>query len=107
MTDQTYDVEGHAVSNLEAELVGSDGAAGTVVVGAHYDSVAETVGADDNASGVAAALELARMLQGSKLRRTVRFVLFVNEEPPYFQAESMGSLVYARQFGEMEFQFRR
>jgi Zn-dependent M28 family amino/carboxypeptidase len=97
VTDQTYDVEGHAVSNLEAELVGSAGAAGVVVVGAHYDSVAGTVGADDNASGVAATLELARMLQGSKLRRTVRFVLFVNEEPPYFQAESMGSLVYARQ----------
>jgi hypothetical protein len=96
VTEQTYNMQGHAVSNLEAELVGSDGSAGTVVVGAHYDSVTGTVGADDNATGVAAVLELARDLRGSKMRRTVRFVLFVNEEPPYFQTEQMGSFVYAR-----------
>ncbi len=94
---QSYNVEGHPVSNLEARLPGSDEAAGAVVVGAHYDSVAGTVGADDNASGVAATLELARMLHGSKPRRTIRFVLFVNEEPPYFQTEQMGSFIYARQ----------
>jgi Peptidase family M28 len=97
VTDQTYNVQGHAVSNLEADLAGREGDAGAVVVGAHYDSVAGTVGADDNASGVAATLELARMLQRSRLRRTIRFVLFVNEEPPYFQTEQMGSFVYARQ----------
>jgi len=97
VTEQTYNVEGHAVSNLEADLIGREGGEGAVVVGAHYDSVAGTVGADDNASGVAAALELARILQGSKLRRTVRFVLFVNEEPPHFQTDQMGSFVYARQ----------
>ncbi|MGP0018474.1 MAG: M28 family peptidase [Candidatus Sulfotelmatobacter sp.] len=97
VSEKPYSVHGHEVSNLEAELVGSDGAAGIVVVGAHYDSVAGTVGADDNASGVAATLELARMLHGSKLRRTIRFVLFVNEEPPYFQTEQMGSFVYAQQ----------
>jgi Zn-dependent M28 family amino/carboxypeptidase len=56
-----------------------------------------TVGADDNATGVAAILELARMLHDSKLRKTIRFVLFVNEEPPFFQTDTMGSLVYARQ----------
>jgi|SRR5271165_6743046 len=97
VSEKPYAVDGHVVSNLEAELTGSDGAAGIIVVGAHYESVAGTVGADDNASGVAGALELARMLQGNKLRRTIRFVLFVNEEPPYFQTEQMGSLVYARQ----------
>jgi hypothetical protein len=100
---QSYDVEGHPVSNLEASLVGSDGTAAAVVVGAHYDSVAGTVGADDNASGVAATLELARMLQASKLRRTIRFVLFVNEEPPYFQTEQMGSFIYARQLRREDF----
>jgi Zn-dependent M28 family amino/carboxypeptidase len=94
---QSYNVEGHAASNLEASLPGSEGTAGVVVVGAHYDSVAGTAGADDNTSGVAAILELARMLQGSKLRRTIRFALFVNEEPPYFQTEQMGSFIYARQ----------
>src|ERR1700730_10652956 len=97
-TERTYSVEGHAVSNIEVSLVGSDNSSGPViVVGAHYDSVAGTVGADDNATGVAGVLELARLLQGSKLRRTVRFVLFVNEEPPYFRTDAMGSLVYARQ----------
>jgi len=96
-TERTYSVEGHAVSNIEVSLVGSDNSSGPVIVGAHYDSVAGTVGADDNATGVAGVLELARLLQGSKLRRTVRFVLFVNEEPPYFQTDTMGSLVYARQ----------
>jgi Zn-dependent M28 family amino/carboxypeptidase len=96
-TERTYTVEGHAVSNIEVSLAGSDNATGSVIVGAHYDSVAGTVGADDNATGVAGVLELARLLQGSKLRRTVRFVLFVNEEPPYFRTDAMGSLVYARQ----------
>lgn len=95
--DTTYQVEGQEVTNVEADLPGSDSAAGTIVVGAHYDSVAGTVGANDNCTGVAAVLELARVLRSSKLRRTVRFVLFVNEEPPYFQTSSMGSLVYARQ----------
>src|SRR5579862_1031121 len=94
--EQTYTVDGQPVGNLEAQLVGSDGGRETVVVGAHYDSVEGTVGANDNASGVAATLELARLSSGSKPRRTVRFVFFVNEEPPFFQTEQMGSLVYAR-----------
>jgi Peptidase family M28 len=96
VTEETYAMEGQAVNNLEVDLVGSESSAGVVVVGAHYDSVDGTVGANDNATGVAATLELARMLQGSKLRRTIRFVFFVNEEPPYFQTEKMGSVVYAR-----------
>jgi len=97
VVEQTYTVGGQPLSNLEAQLVGSDRTAGAIVIGAHYDSVEGTVGANDNASGVAATLELARLLKASKLRRTVRFVFFVNEEPPYFQTEQMGSLVYARQ----------
>jgi Zn-dependent M28 family amino/carboxypeptidase len=96
VTEQTYAIEGEAVSNIEADLVGSASADGAVIVGAHYDSVDGTVGANDNATGVAATLELARGLQGGHLRRTVRFVFFVNEEPPYFQTGRMGSVVYAR-----------
>jgi len=92
-----YPVAGQQVSNVEAILAGTDIPQETVVVGAHYDSVAGTVGADDNASGVAAVLELARLLKATKPRRTVRFLLFVNEEPPYFQSEAMGSVVYAHQ----------
>lgn len=96
-TENTYAVGDQIVSNLEAELRVNDSGGGLIVVGAHYDSVSGTVGANDNASGVAATLELARLLKESKPRRTIRFAFFVNEEPPYFQTSQMGSLVYARQ----------
>lgn len=85
------------MANLEAQLLGSEKSEAAVVVGSHDDSVGGTVGANENASGVAATLELARLLKGNKLRRTVRFVFFKNEEPPYFQTEPMGSLVHAHQ----------
>jgi Zn-dependent M28 family amino/carboxypeptidase len=101
---QGYDVKayvfpagGRSVRNLEIKIPGSQLSGENVVVGAHYDSAPGTPGADDNASGVAAILELARLLKSSQPRRTIRLVLFVNEEPPYFQTAEMGSLVYARQ----------
>ena len=56
----------------------------------------ETPGADDNASGVAVLLELVRLLKGHSERRTIRFVAFTCEEPPYFQTQDMGSLRYAK-----------
>jgi len=96
VTEQTFQVEGQTVSNLEVILPGNRQAE-TIVVGAHYDTAAGAPGANDNGSGVAGVLELARLLRGSKLRRSVRFVLFANEEPPHFQTENMGSVVYARQ----------
>ena len=65
--------------------------------GAHYDTVVGTPGANDNTSGVAATLALARRFSKLKNDRTLRFVAFVNEEPPYFQTDQMGSRVYARQ----------
>ena len=67
-----------------------------VLVGAHYDSEAGTPGANDNASGVAATLELARRLSSRRFAKSIRFVLFANEESPYFQSPGMGSLVHAR-----------
>jgi Zn-dependent M28 family amino/carboxypeptidase len=97
VTEQVYLVQGEQVRNLEVRLPGTDAEAKTVVVGAHYDSVTGAPGADDNASGAAAVLELARLLQGPAHRKTIRLVLFVNEEPPFFQTDGMGSLVYARQ----------
>lgn len=96
VTEQTYVAHGHAVSNLEAQLVGSAPSEGAIVLGGHYDSVDGTVGANDNATGVAAVLELARSLRQIKFRRNIRFLLFVNEEPPYFQTTQMGSMVYAK-----------
>jgi hypothetical protein len=93
----SYAVDGAQVSNLEAELAGREPGLGTVVIGAHYDSAWGTPGADDNGSGVAALLELACSVQAAETKRPIRFVAFVNEEPPHFKNESMGSLVYARQ----------
>ena len=95
--EQTYSLGGQSITNIQADLAGTENSAAMVIVGAHYDSVAGTVGANDNGSGIAATLELARLLSGKKFRRTIRFVFFVNEEPPYFQTDGMGSLVYARQ----------
>jgi Zn-dependent M28 family amino/carboxypeptidase len=82
--------------NLIAELRGSRSPQEIVIVGAHYDSAEGTPGANDNASGTAAVLALARAFADQRPSRTLRFVLFTNEEPPYYYKDSMGSLVYAR-----------
>ena len=91
-----YEVDGEEVVNLDAERRGDLWPDQILVVGAHYDSRPSTPGADDNASGVAALVEVARLLQARPLRRTLRLVAFVNEEPPHFRTGTMGSLVYAR-----------
>jgi Zn-dependent M28 family amino/carboxypeptidase len=93
---QEYEVLGMKCHNIEVEIRGAERPDQIVIVGGHYDSVAGTPGANDNASGAAATLALARHFAGSQPARTLRFVAFVNEEPPYFQRDSMGSLVYAR-----------
>ena len=82
--------------NIEADIPGLAKANEIVVVGAHYDSLHGTRGANDNATGVAAVLEIARALKDSGPARTIRFVAFANEEPPFFKSEAMGSRVYAR-----------
>ena len=93
---QGYDVAGRQVANIEAARRGHRRPDRIVVIGAHYDSIADSPGANDNASGVAAMLELARMHAASTAAGlTVRFVGFVNEEPPYFMTDSMGSVRYA------------
>ncbi len=68
-----------------------------LIIGAHYDSVAGQVGANDNASGVAALLAIARGLKHHQPKRTIRLVAFANEEPPYYHTNQMGSVVYAAQ----------
>jgi hypothetical protein len=97
---QEFQVRGETVRNLEVEIPGASRPGEIVVVGAHYDSVHGSPGANDNGTGVAAVLELARAFAGARPARTVRFVLFVNEEPPFFQSETMGSYVYARRCRE-------
>lgn len=92
----SYTVEGKAVHNLEAIVPGDSSDANMIVIGAHYDSAHGTAGANDNGSGVAALLELARRFSGQNFLREVRLVWFTNEEPPHFQTDDMGSLHYAR-----------
>jgi Zn-dependent M28 family amino/carboxypeptidase len=70
----------------------------TVVVGAHYDTVPGSPGADDNASAVAALIELAGMLGKENL--PIRFAAFANEELPYFMGPDMGSWVSAKRSRE-------
>ena len=94
---QSYRVAELDCDNLEAELPGEAARAEIIVVGAHYDTVQGSPGADDNASGVAALIEIARALRGARLARTVKLVAFVNEEPPFFYWGEMGSKVYARE----------
>jgi Zn-dependent M28 family amino/carboxypeptidase len=101
--DQTYTAYDKESRNLIVEIPGSERPEEILLVGAHYDSVTGSPGANDNASGVAALLELARQLAGTHPVRTVRLVAFVNEEPPFFKSKNMGSMVYvggARDRGE-------
>ena len=92
---QEFSAGGRTYHNLEATLAGTTLRHEVVVLGAHYDTAEDAPGADDNASGVAAVLELARAFAGTPQARTVRFVLFPNEEPPWFPTASMGSRHYA------------
>lgn len=109
---QGYTAEGRDVFNLEAEVRGVERPDEIVVVGAHYDSrcgmkrmrstrrepgLPGTPGANDNASGIAGVNEFARRFAGTRPKRTLRMVAFVNEEHPFFQTPLMGSWVYARE----------
>ncbi len=100
LTEQPYQVEKLAVRNIIAERRGTDQPDRVIVVGAHYDTVVGSPGADDNASGVAVLLELARLHAETRFRKTVRFVAFTLEEPPFFRSRQMGSRVYARSLKE-------
>ena len=87
---------GEQFRNLVVDLYGRELREEILVVGAHYDTTWFTPGADDNASGVAGLLELARALKDRPLRRSVRLIAFVNEEDPFFGGDEMGSMVAAQ-----------
>jgi hypothetical protein len=97
---QEFSADGKLVRNIDVTVEPARGKSDpeVIVVGAHYDSAPGSPGANDNASGAAAVIELARLLRdldGSAGKR-IRLALFVNEEPPYFMTQAMGSLNYAR-----------
>ncbi len=93
--EQAYSMHERDYRNLIATKRGHITPDEIVLVGAHYDTVTGTPGADDNASGVAGLLELARLVNNLDFKRTVRFVAFSLEEPPIFRTRYMGSRVYA------------
>jgi Zn-dependent M28 family amino/carboxypeptidase len=99
---QQYEAGGQKVRNIEVSV--SNTVPGTrperiFIVGAHYDSARGAPGANDNGSGTAAVLEMARLLKSMRPSRgtEVKFVFFVNEEPPWFRGDEMGSMQHARE----------
>jgi Zn-dependent M28 family amino/carboxypeptidase len=93
---QAFDAYGVRCANLEASRPGATRPGEILLIGAHYDSVRGCPGANDNGSGVAAMLEISGRLAALTPAITVRFVAFVNEEPPSFQTGQQGSVVYAK-----------
>jgi len=96
VTHETFRADGTLCENLVVERPGAALRREVVVIGAHYDGVLDKPAANDNASGTAAVIELARAFANETLPRTVRFVAFTNEEPYHFQTDTMGSVVNAR-----------
>jgi Zn-dependent M28 family amino/carboxypeptidase len=82
-------------ANVIAEIRGRSTPDRILVAGAHYDSCQDCPAANDNASGVAGLLHLARTFAGAAFDSTVRLVFFANEEPPHFNFGMMGSQDYA------------
>jgi len=104
VTAQVYTVSKIPCANIVALIPGASPE--RVVIGAHYDAVATTPGADDNASGTAGLLELARLLQGSKPACTIELVAYCTEEPPCFGGELMGSYQHAKALSDARIPIR-
>ena len=94
VSEQPFTISGSAYRNVICSLGPTSNE--RIVVGAHYDSYHEYPAADDNASGAAGLIELARLLSQTKLRRQVDLVAYTLEEPPYFGTPHMGSVVHAQ-----------
>ncbi|TVR35367.1 MAG: M20/M25/M40 family metallo-hydrolase [Balneolaceae bacterium] len=88
---------GRSADNIIVEIEGTEKPNSIVIVGAHYDTVPHSPGANDNGSAVAALLSLAECFRDNPTEKTLRFVVFANEEPPFFKTEDMGSYAYARE----------
>lgn len=93
---QPFNAGGRVVRNIEAEMRGGGRPERIWIIGAHYDSIDGSPAANDNASGIAGVVAIARLLRAMTPRDTVRFVTFVNEEPPFYKGDEMGSVVYAK-----------
>ncbi len=94
---QPYAIQQNSYENRIAEIKGSEHPEQIILIGAHYDTVPGSPGADDNGTGLAAITELTKRFSQRKPARTLRFVAFANEEQPFAGTENMGSRVYAKQ----------
>jgi Zn-dependent M28 family amino/carboxypeptidase len=97
---QRYKYDNYDIANVIAGSQKNILSSKYYVIGAHYDSVPETYGADDNASGIAVLLELARYTMQEKISLPVRFVAFTAEEPPTFSTRHQGSKVFVKSVKE-------
>ncbi len=97
VAEEPFDALGDPATNLVVTQAGSRAPDEVILLGAHYDTVPSTPGADDNASAVAVLLEVTRLMKAHVARRTIRYVAFACEEPPYFNVDAMGSQYHARQ----------
>lgn len=98
VSEQAFNVDGTPYYNIIAHFGPVEGT--SIVIGAHYDSFGMTKGADDNASGVAGLLELARLFKENPPPIPIELVAYTLEEPPFFRTEYMGSAVHARSLVE-------
>ncbi|MBN1155105.1 M28 family peptidase [candidate division KSB1 bacterium] len=96
ITSHDYHYKRHLLQNIVAEKRGQELPDQIIIIGAHYDTVVNSPGADDNSSGIAGLLELTRLLADYESKRTIRIVAFTLEEPPFHDSPFMGSTVYAK-----------
>lgn len=104
VSEQVYRVQGRSYRNVIAHF--GPETEERIIVGAHYDAAGPFPGADDNASGVAGLIELARLLNQQQPPLRVELVAFSLEEPPYYRTTGMGSLVHAKSLREQNVRVR-
>jgi Zn-dependent M28 family amino/carboxypeptidase len=104
ISEQNYRVNENTYRNISV-IFGKE-SKDRIVVGAHYDSAYQTHGADDNASGVAGLIELAKLLDKTDLPMQVELVAYTLEEPPFFATEKMGSYIHAKSLKENDVNVR-
>jgi len=94
---QEYPIDDITCANLEVTRLGTTRPEQIILIGAHYDTVLGSPGANDNGSGIAALLELSRLFSEREPNCSIRFVAFTNEEAPFFFTQRQGSRVYAEE----------
>ncbi len=99
---QDFEVQGTIFKNVIASI--GPPSAPRLIIGAHYDVYGNQPGADDNASGVAGLIMVAKLLKSfeSSLKKRVDFVAYSLEEPPFFRTEHMGSFFHAKSLHDQQ-----